>query len=69
MRKLSNLSVKYLVSRCTTRLAFESRNGVERREGDSNPRILADQRFSRPPESTALASLQAFYSRFLTVRD
>ena len=42
---------------------------VVRREGDSNPRILADQRFSRPPESTALASLQAFYSRLLTVRD
>lgn len=50
-------------------LRFESQNGVERREGDSNPRILADQRFSRPPESTALASLQAFYSRYLTVRD
>ena len=30
----------------------------ERREGDSNPRYLAVQRFSRPPESTALASLQ-----------
>ena len=32
---------------------------AKRREGDSNPRILADQRFSRPPDSTALASLQS----------
>ena len=43
--------------------------GAKRREGDSNPRILADQRFSRPPESTALASLQAFTAGYLTVRD
>ena len=32
---------------------------VCRREGDSNPRYLAAQRFSRPPDSTALASLQS----------
>lgn len=29
-----------------------------RRERDSNPRIVAHQRFSRPPHSTALPSLQ-----------
>jgi hypothetical protein len=28
-----------------------------RRRGDSNPRILADQRFSRPPRSTTLPPL------------
>ena len=30
----------------------------ERRERDSNPRYLAVQRFSRPPHSTTLPSLQ-----------
>src|ERR1700728_579677 len=36
-------------------------NGVKpkwRREWDSNPRCLATQRFSRPSDSSALASLQ-----------
>ena len=31
-----------------------------RRERDSNPRTLAGQRFSRPPQSTALPSLLVF---------
>ncbi len=31
---------------------------IQRRKRDSNPRTLAGQRFSRPPHSTALASLR-----------
>ena len=31
----------------------------ERRERDSNPRYLSVQRFSRPPQSTTLPSLQS----------
>ena len=34
-----------------------------RRERDSNPRYLAVQRFSRPPQSTTLPSLQNFFER------
>ena len=34
-----------------------------RRERDSNPRTLAGQRFSRPPQSTALPSLLGFFER------
>ena len=30
---------------------------LKRREGDSNPRSLSAQRFSRPPQSTTLPSL------------
>ena len=33
--------------------------GSQRRERDSNPRSLAAQRFSRPPQSTTLPSLLA----------
>ena len=35
-----------------------NRHCFERREWDSNPRCLATQRFSRPSDSSALASLQ-----------
>ena len=35
----------------------------QRRERDSNPRYLSVQRFSRPPHSTTLPSLQNFFER------
>ena len=40
----------------------------ERRERDSNPRYLAVQRFSRPPQSTTLPSLQTSFSRALVFK-
>ena len=39
-----------------------------RRERDSNPRYLAVQRFSRPPQSTTLPSLQTSSSRVLVFK-
>ena len=54
-----------LVSKLTVKCAhkkiarFSSRDSlVLRRERDSNPRTLSGQRFSRPPHSTTLPSLQ-----------
>ena len=41
---------------------------VLRRERDSNPRYLAVQRFSRPPQSTTLPSLQTSYPRVLVFK-
>ena len=38
---------------------FSHLSALWRRERDSNPRSLAAQRFSRPPQSTTLPSLQA----------
>ena len=37
---------------------FSSSGSFLRRGRDSNPRILSDQRFSRPPQSTTLPPLQ-----------
>ncbi len=37
---------------------------LQRRGRDSNPRILSDQRFSRPPQSTTLPPLQYHCFRF-----
>ena len=37
---------------------FSSSGSFQRRGRDSNPRILSDQRFSRPPQSTTLPPLQ-----------
>ena len=39
-----------------------------RRERDSNPRYLSVQRFSRPPHSTTLPSLQDFLSEVLFLK-
>ena len=39
-----------------------------RRERDSNPRYLAVQRFSRPPQSTTLPSLQNSFSEVLVFK-
>ena len=40
----------------------------QRRERDSNPRYLAVQRFSRPPQSTTLPSLQNSHTRALVFK-
>ena len=40
----------------------------QRRERDSNPRYLAVQRFSRPPQSTTLPSLQNSHTRVLVFK-
>ena len=39
-----------------------------RKEGDSNPRYLAVQRFSRPPDSATLASFQ-LNARIIVVKN
>ena len=39
-----------------------------RRERDSNPRYLSVQRFSRPPRSTTLPSLQNFHREVLSFK-
>ena len=47
--------------RCKSKLIYT----FWRRERDSNPRYLAVQRFSRPPQSTTLPSLQNSFARAL----
>ena len=39
-----------------------------RRERDSNPRYLSVQRFSRPPQSTTLPSLQNFFWKCFSLK-
>ncbi len=62
------VGLKPLITRCSKKIINNMPNKkihrnfqwiFWRRERDSNPRYLSVQRFSRPPQSTTLPSLQA----------
>ena len=61
-------SVRKNEKRQILNLSFCHQSPVLRRERDSNPRNLAVQRFSRPPQSTTLPSLRDKSSFFFGFR-